>query len=44
MQKLSIILPIHNESPNIPILFAALQEVLHPYQYEMAQKMIHLTN
>ena len=35
MQKLSIILPIYNESPNIPLLFAALQEVLQPYQYEI---------
>ena len=35
MQKLSIILPIYNESPNISILFAALQKVLQPYQYEI---------
>jgi glycosyltransferase involved in cell wall biosynthesis len=35
MQKLSIILPIYNESPNIPILFTALQEVLQPYHYEI---------
>jgi len=35
MQKLSIILPIYNESPNIPTLFAALQEILQPYQYEI---------
>ena len=35
MQKLTIILPIYNESSNIPILFAALQEVLQPYHYEI---------
>ena len=35
MQKLSVILPIFNESPNIPILFAALQEVLRPYEHEI---------
>jgi dolichol-phosphate mannosyltransferase len=35
MQKLSVILPIYNESPNISTLFAALQEILQPYQYEI---------